>query len=191
MLPLLLLLISAQVPAVPGEGTLVSFCKQGRLTACQELAKVNPGKAAEIQSELAKAARSLEALRAADEEARDKEDAKADESSEAAAESGAEASDEPPNCTGQEHHIISRLIAKELARHKTLRGLYTPRDKRFKTRAKDKESHCGYQEWHREVDTEVIEWLKEHEKATPEQFMKMLRELYNRPDMLKRFPNGF
>ena len=78
-----------------------------------------------------------------------------------------------------------------MARHKTLRGLFEPRDKRFKTRAKDEASHCGYQEWHRRVDAEVIEWLKAQEKATAEQFLKMLRELYNRPEMLKRFPNGF
>src|SRR5687767_12462806 len=92
MLPLLLVLVASQVPAVPGEGTLVSFCKQGRLTACQELAKVNPQKATELQAELAKAARSLEALRAAEEDARDREDAEADESSEATAESREEAS---------------------------------------------------------------------------------------------------
>lgn len=189
MLPLLLLLIASQAPAVPGEGTLVSFCKQGRLSACQELAAVNPRKAAEIQAELAKTALSREALRAAEEEGRDKDDAAADESSEASA--TAEASDEPPNCTGQEHHIISRRIFAALKDHETLRGLYKPRDKRFKTRAKDKESHCGYQEWHRQVDAEVIKWLKDQEKATSEQFMKMLRELYNRPEMLKRFPNGF
>ncbi len=103
MLPLLLLLVVSQAPAVPGEGTLVSFCKQRWLTACEELARVNPEKAAEIQ----------------------------------------------------------------------------------------KESHCGYQEWHRQVDAEVIKWLKNQEKATPEQFMKMLRDIYNRPEMLKRFPNGF
>jgi hypothetical protein len=41
------------------------------------------------------------------------------------------------------------------------------------------------------VDLEVIRWLRRFEKATPEQFMKMLRELYNTKDMLKRFPNGF
>ncbi|MBN1203630.1 MAG: Wall-associated protein precursor [Myxococcaceae bacterium] len=185
MLPLLLLLVAAQVPAVPGEGTLVSFCKQGRLTACQELANIAPRKAAEIQADLAKAALSREALKAAEEEAREKADAKADESS------AGEASDEPPNCNGQNHHVISRPIADELERHKTLRGLYEPRDKRFVTKAKDKESHCGYQGWHRKVDAEVIEWLKAHEKATPEQFMKMLREIYKRKEVLARFPNGF
>jgi hypothetical protein len=58
-------------------------------------------------------------------------------------------------------------------------------------KAKDKESHCGYQKWHRDVDMEVITWLRRYAEATPEQFMKKLREIYSRKDMLKRFPNGF
>jgi hypothetical protein len=41
------------------------------------------------------------------------------------------------------------------------------------------------------VDAEMIEWLKREIKATPEQFIKMLREIYNRSDILERFPNGF
>ena len=190
MLPLLLLLVAAQVPAVPGEGTLVSFCKQGRLSACQELAKIAPEKAAKIQAELAKTALSGEALKEAGEAAREKEETEADKSSESEA-SQAETSDEPPNCKGQEHHIISRPIAQALEDHITLRGLYKPRDERFKTRAKDEESHCGYQKWHREVDEVVIKWLETERRATPEQFMKFLREIYNRKEMLERFPNGF
>ena len=150
VLALLLVFVSAQVPAVPGEGTLVSFCKQGRLTACEELAKINPETASQIQAELAKAAMARAALKAAEEEAREKGAARADESSEA------EASEEPPNCKGQEHHIISRLIAEELEKHATLHGLYKPRDGRFKTRARDEQSHCGYQEWHRKVDQESL-----------------------------------
>ncbi|HYH95197.1 Wall-associated protein precursor [Hyalangium sp.] len=185
MLPLLVLLVATQVPAVPGEGTLVSFCKQGRLTACEELAKINPEKYAEVQAELAKAALSQEALKVAEEAARAEENAEANESSES------ETSDEPPNCKGQNHPIISRPIAEQLEQHETLRGLYTPRDERFKTRAKDEKSHCGYQDWHRKVDKEIIEWLVKERRATPEQFMKFLRELYQRKEMLERFPNGF
>jgi hypothetical protein len=190
MLSLLILLMVAQAPAVPGEGTLVSFCKQGRLSACEELAKIQPVKAAEVQAELAKGALRLEALRAAEEETREKDDAEATKSPDSRV-AKSEASDEPPNCKGQEHHIISRRIAKALEDHKTLRGLYKPRDQRFKTRAKDEGSHCGYQEWHRDVDQEVIKWLERFDKATPEQFMQMLREIYRRKDLLERFPNGF
>ncbi|MDY7230159.1 Wall-associated protein precursor [Hyalangium rubrum] len=190
MLSLLLLLLVAQAPAVPGEGTLVSFCKQGRLSSCQELAKINPEKAREIQAELAKSALRREALKVVEEEGGEKEDAEANASSESKA-AEAEASDEPPNCKGQNHHIISRPIAKALEDHKTLRGLYEPRDERLKTQAKDKESHCGYQQWHRDVDAEVIKWLENNPAATPAQLMAKLREIYNRPEMLERFPHGF
>ncbi len=55
----------------------------------------------------------------------------------------------------------------------------------------NKDSHCGYQDWHRKVDAEVIQWLRDHETATPTQFMRKLREIYNRKEMLQRFPNGF
>ncbi len=120
-----------------------------------------------------------------------KEEAHQHESAEADKASDAAESDEPPNCTGQKHHIISRPIAEELEKHRTLRGLYKPRDERFVTRAKDKESHCGYQQWHRDVDQEVIRWLQRETRATPKQFEEFLREIYNRPELLKRFPNGF
>jgi hypothetical protein len=75
MLPLLLLLFTTQAPAVPGETTLVSFCKQGRLAACEELKKLFPEHYAEVQAELAKAALRLETLRVAEEAARDDADA--------------------------------------------------------------------------------------------------------------------
>ncbi|HVG63138.1 MAG TPA: Wall-associated protein precursor [Hyalangium sp.] len=189
MLPLLLLVVMAQGPAVPGETTLVSFCKQGRMAACQELKELFPEKYAEVMAELAKAALRRETLRAAEEAARDDADAKDTEAT--GVEASSEASGEPPNCDGQNHHVISRPIAKALEEHRTLRGLYEPRDKRFEAKAKDKESHCGYQDWHRKVDEEVIQWLKDHEKATPAQFMQKLREIYRRKDMLERFPHGF
>jgi hypothetical protein len=98
---------------------------------------------------------------------------------------------EPPeDCKGQAHHPISKRIAKALGEHRTLKGLYGPRDPRLVTRAKDEESHCGYQKWHREVDDEVVEWLRVNRRATPEEFIQKLREIYNRPDMRARFPNG-
>jgi hypothetical protein len=186
MFSLLLLVLVAQSPAAPGETTVVSFCKQGRLTACEELAKVNPQQAAEIRAELAKAALRLQTLKAAEEEARAKDAQEAE-----AAEAEGEAAPEPPDCQGQEHHVISRPIAKALGRHETLSGLYEPRDERYVAKAKDEESHCGYQKWHRDVDLEVMNWLRDHKKATQEQFEALLREIYNRPDMLKRFPRGF
>ncbi|HLL02373.1 MAG TPA: Wall-associated protein precursor [Myxococcaceae bacterium] len=184
MLSLLLIFLTAQVPAVPGETTLVSFCKQGREAACQELLRLDPRLAAKVMAEAAKSAQRLAAQRAAEEEAREKQDGETGEAE-------ADAAPEPPDCKGQNHHVISRPIFKVLKDHLTLGGLYEERDERFKARAKDKESHCGYQKWHREVDEEVIQWLGRYPKATQKQFESFLREIYNRPAMRERFPNGF
>ncbi|MDY7227110.1 Wall-associated protein precursor [Hyalangium rubrum] len=120
-------------------------------------------------------------------QAQDEEDARFSE----AAEAEGESAPEPPDCQGQNHHVISRPIAKALEEHPTLRGLYEPRDERYVAKAKDKESHCGYQKWHRDVDLEIIRWLSRESRATPAEFMAKLREIYNREDMLKRFPHGF
>jgi hypothetical protein len=78
-----------------------------------------------------------------------------------------------------------------LKNHETLRGLYEPRDERFVAKAKDRDSHCGYQKRHRDVDLEVIKWLRRYRSATREEFEAFLRKLYSRPEMIKRFPNGF
>ncbi|HLL53218.1 MAG TPA: hypothetical protein VK447_06725, partial [Myxococcaceae bacterium] len=94
-------------------------------------------------------------------------------------------------CSGQFHHVISRPIARALNDHRTLKGLHTERDPRFVTRAADKASHNGYQRWHRDVDTEVIRWITDHPDALPAHFEAMLREIYNRPAMRARFPDGF
>ncbi len=121
------------------------------------------------------------------EEAQAKEDAAFAD----AAEAEGEAAPEPPDCQGQNHHVISRPIAKALKDHKILGGLYEPRDERYVAKAKDKESHCGYQKWHRDVDLEVIRWIRRFDEATQKEFEAFLREIYNRPDMLERFPHGF
>jgi hypothetical protein len=43
----------------------------------------------------------------------------------------------------------------------------------------------------KDVDAEVVEWLKDNRDATAKQFEDFLRQIYNRPDMRARFPNGF
>jgi hypothetical protein len=92
---------------------------------------------------------------------------------------------------GQQHHLISRRIARALEEHPVLRGHYAERDPRFVTRAADKAAHNGYQRWHRDVDDEVIGWLEKSGRATPEEFEAFLRQLYSRPEMRARFPDGF
>ncbi|KFA92911.1 hypothetical protein [Archangium violaceum] len=173
MLSVLLLIVATQLPCLPVDSTAICDCKQGRPTGC---AALDTQKAAEI-------AQALRVLKAAEDEQVAKE---AGASAEAASEAP-----EPPACTGQLHHIISKPIFKELDKHPTLMGVYEPRDPRFVTRAVDEKAHCGYQEWHRKVDKEVVKWLKQYRSVTASEFEAYLRSIYNRPDMLKRFPLGF
>jgi len=174
MLPLLLMLLLAQVPCAQNEPSLVCYCKQGRASACEALRVTNPRLVEVIESALL-AAKLEEQV-----------------ASTAEAQAGVSSSaPEPPDCKGQWHHVISRPIAKALERHATLRKLYKPRDPRFMAQARDEKAHCGYQQWHREVDEEVIEWLDQTKNATPQQFERFLRELYRRAAMRERFPHGF
>jgi len=189
MLSALLVVLLTQVPCVPGETSLVCHCKQGMVSACVTLAGEDARKAAQVLDEVVEA---LEGLEQAAWMA-----GKGDENKKKQLQAAAEAlsqplgSSEPPHCKGQEHHLISRPIAKKLKEHPTLKGLYKPLDPRFVARAKDEQAHCGYQEWHRKVDEEVIDWLDEYPNATPKEFLDKLRDIYSRPEMRERFPHGF
>ncbi|HYO55610.1 Wall-associated protein precursor [Archangium sp.] len=176
LLPLLL----TQLACTPGDMTVVCNCKSGMLSACATLSLENPEKAAEILAQLEKVAAQAKVVEEASQKA--EEALKAEAASDCS---------EPRECKGQLHHVISRPIAKALEDHDKLRGQYKPRDSRFVTRAVDEKSHCGYQEWHRKVDAEVINWLKDNEAATPKLFEALLRQIYNRPLMRARFPHGF
>jgi hypothetical protein len=162
MLTTLLLLMLSVSPCAPHETTVVCHCKQGSATACEALRQTDPKLAAKLQKEAAQRAQQAQ-----------------------------QQATKTVVTTGQQHHVISRPIADELNKHATLKGLYQPRDPRFVTQAVDKAAHNGYQHWHRQVDKEVIKWLRDNRTATPAQFENFLRSIYSRPDMLKRFPNGF
>jgi hypothetical protein len=160
LLPLVLVLVTSQiVPCGPREFSDYCKCKQGMATACEALRQTDK-KLADALEDAA-----TEALRKVPEASHAQETAGSDAQVQ-------EVSDtpEPPNCKGQQHHIISKLIARALDRHPRLRGLYTARDPRFVTQAKDEESHCGYQDWHRKVDDEVSRWLDNNKSITPERF---------------------
>ncbi|MDY7227203.1 Wall-associated protein precursor [Hyalangium rubrum] len=176
VLSLLLMLWVTQVPCASNEPTTVCHCKQGQLSACAAVRVTDPRLADELEKAALLAVKLEQARR---QTAKDTE-------SQASSDSP-----EPPDCEGQNHHVISKPIAKALERHETLRGVYRPRDPRFQTQAVDEEAHCGYQDWHRKLDAEVIAWLARNRKATPKEFEAYLREIYNRPEMLARFPRGF
>jgi hypothetical protein len=191
MLSSLLLMVLTQV-CTPGEMSLVCHCKHGMVSACVTLVTEDAVKAARVLSEVQEELEALEqASRMAGKEGEKKQQKKRELQAAAESLSQSLGSSEPPHCKGQEHHLISRRIAKQLKDHPTLKGLYEPRDSRFVARARDEQSHCGYQEWHRKVDEEVIEWLNKTPDATPKDFLDKLREIYSRPEMKARFPHGF
>lgn len=185
MLTGLLWMVLAQMACTPGETSLVCHCRQGMVSACVMLVGEDAREAAQVLDGVQEALEALQMAGAGDENKKKQLQAAAESLSQALG------SSEPPNCKGQEHHLISRRIAKALSTHPTLKGLYTPRDPRFVAKAKDEPSHCGYQEWHRRVDAEVVAWLDRSRNATPKEFMDKLREIYSRPEMRARFPNGF
>lgn len=91
---------------------------------------------------------------------------------------------------GQVHHAISRVIHRALQRVPALAGKYSARDPRWVATAVDHASHRGYQRWHRELDRETVEWLRSNPGATVETLEAFLRQRYQRPDLMTRFPEG-
>jgi hypothetical protein len=74
--------------------------------------------------------------------------------------------------------------------HPNLKGAYEPRDPRFVTQAKDAASHRGYEKWHRALDAEISDWIRNNPNATMEDFEEYLSQRYSQPDLSDRFPNG-
>jgi len=185
----LMVMLTQVIPCSPGETSAVCSCKAGMVSACTALVGDDPEKAAELLDQVEGA---LDALEMAGKAKSDKDQRQKKHLQEMVqALSGAQTSSEPPNCNGQEHHLISRSVAAKLEDHLTLKGLFKPRDPRFVARARNEQAHCGYQDWHRKVDQELIDWLDRNQDATPREFLDKLREIYSRPAMKERFPNGF
>lgn len=93
--------------------------------------------------------------------------------------------------TGQNHHLLTNKVMDALSEHRTLRGVFKRNDKRFQYPAKDLDSHNGYDQWHRDIDKEVVRWinLEENRKAAPQQFIHYLHDLYQQPLHRSRIPN--
>ncbi len=88
----------------------------------------------------------------------------------------------------QLHHIVSNKIIRALNQHQVLRGLLSRND--LVVRAATTLSHKGYQTWHRLYDNEVVQWLSQHPNATYDDFLGLLREIYERPEMREAFPDA-
>ncbi|MEO8268990.1 MAG: hypothetical protein ABI557_04670 [Aureliella sp.] len=92
---------------------------------------------------------------------------------------------------GQIHHVISTKIARALDGHAILAGTFIKRDNRLVTQAIDLTAHRGYQRWHRDLDDEVGEYIRNHPNITLSTFVDYLKGVYDRPDIKARFPDGF
>lgn len=91
----------------------------------------------------------------------------------------------------QIHHPISKPVHDALEIHRVLKGKYKYRDPRFESLAKDLRSHVGRQDWHRAVDKQTADWLRNNRDATEEKFEEWLRWRYSEPDLKARFPKVF
>lgn len=93
-----------------------------------------------------------------------------------------------PRLAGQLHHVFSNKIVSALDEHATLKGVFGRDD--IVTQALEGPSHRGYQAWHRGYDQEVVDWLAGHRETTRHEFLEFLQSIYNRDDMLARFPDA-
>lgn len=184
LLPLILVLVTTQLPCGPREFSDTCKCKQGVATACEALRQTDKKLADALEAAANQAVRAV--VEASNAQGTEEPGSQVKEAAQASYDAP-----EPPDCKGQKHHIISKPIARELNNHRILQGAYKARDPRLVAQAKDEEAHCGYQQWHRDVDDEVIEWLKMNKTATSRKFEDFLREIYARPEMRARFPHGF
>ncbi len=90
---------------------------------------------------------------------------------------------------GEKHHVLSNKIIKELEKHNSLKGFFNRNDPKFIHKAVDKNSHTGYQKWHRDYDEKIKKWIERNDHATPEEFREFINNIYQEPEMKLRFPN--
>ncbi|MCX7747060.1 MAG: polymorphic toxin-type HINT domain-containing protein [Clostridia bacterium] len=90
--------------------------------------------------------------------------------------------------TGQIHHLLSNKIMRALNNHPTLKGLFDRENPLFKFRAASAEAHKGYQQWHRTVDNDIVEWLTNNADATAQEFKNFINSVYNRLEIKIRIP---
>lgn len=88
---------------------------------------------------------------------------------------------------GQVHHLLSAEILDALDNHPTLSAVFVRDDPRLMRRAADLESHYGYQDWHRQYDANVSDWLRRNPDATPQNFLDYLDAVHAHEDMMSRF----
>ena len=55
--------------------------------------------------------------------------------------------------------------------------------------AVDLDAHKGYQQWHRDLDARIADWLERNKEATQQQFIDQLKIFYSDPDLAAKFPD--
>jgi hypothetical protein len=94
------------------------------------------------------------------------------------------------DAAGQLHHPISKPVFGALKERSNFSQAFKDKYRVFTTRAETLLDHRGYQEWHRKIDTDLVNWLEKNPEATEKQFIEYLKELYSNPEIAKKFP-GF
>ncbi|MBF0407960.1 MAG: hypothetical protein HQM10_11435 [Candidatus Riflebacteria bacterium] len=93
---------------------------------------------------------------------------------------------------GQSHHAISKKVYRTGLKHyKGLSSSFSERDSDYIAKAIEN-AHVGYASWHRELDSNVVDYINEKgNDLSPQQFINYLMSRYNTPDLRARFPFGF
>jgi hypothetical protein len=82
------------------------------------------------------------------------------------------------------------MVFRRLRNYKDLPSIHVKTLGHYCTQAIDDAAHRGYQTWHRELDAEAGQWIRNNPQATPQTFEGWLNGRYNQTDLQQRFPNG-
>ncbi|MDR2171940.1 MAG: hypothetical protein LBP59_17485 [Planctomycetaceae bacterium] len=83
---------------------------------------------------------------------------------------------------------ISKKIFNELDKNESISSNFKNNYRNFITKAIDRQSHSGYQYWHRELDDKIVDWLKKKPDLTEKEFIEFLKKLYKNPNITNHFP---
>jgi RHS repeat-associated protein len=86
----------------------------------------------------------------------------------------------------QEHHLIPNKASRALTRRGIDGDALRARADLIYDTAPGR--HFGYEDWHRSLDTEIVDYIRTTPDLTQDSFMQYLQQLYRRPDLADRIP---
>ena len=86
----------------------------------------------------------------------------------------------------QNHHAISNKINRAKSSNPKLNCI-SRNDPRFQVKALTSDAHRGYQQWHRQYDDIMVNWLNKHPNASAGAFINKLNSVYSSANMVRRF----